>query len=160
MKKMICLALACCLLLCSAAYAIALPKGVTYDDYINGHVYFGTLELTEFVGKPIAEYEAFLADKNLNPGNDVLAVDMGSGIQNFYVYGSGYSIYGYEVDSRCDDLISKMAEEGWTIVRNQFEGGLTWRTFEKEDGENLIRFEVDACDGVVTYLSLEISKLK
>lgn len=160
MKKTAALALLLCLLLCSTAFAIALPAGTTYEQYVAGEVYFGDVELSTFLGRPLQEYEDYLAQyANITPGGDVRVSDFsGPAICRISVEGGNFTLYGYKVDGRDDGIDEKMKADGWTETGGWFEGGLTQQIFEKNDGNSLLTFKIWACDSVITLMELESSK--
>lgn len=173
MKKMLTMLLTAALLcaLTATAFAIALPEGTTYEDYLAGEVQFGepqAIEVTECLGKEEEAFNALVKEKGLGFGKnrtktDVRRFEDGSWancITEFMLYTDGFTVMGYEVDSRLPDgYRAQLEEDGFTRTMYQFEGGLEFITYEKTVGEAVYRFKINACDGIVTYLQYSVSSL-
>ena len=158
MKKLLALALICCMLT-GAALAIALPAGTTYEQYVAGEVYFGDFEIGAYLGRPLQEYEDEISKyANLAPGKDVRVFDSDGVIHRIMLDGGSFTIYGYKVDGRDDGIDEQMAADGWAETGGWFEGGLTLQVFEKTEGDTHYTFTVRACDSVITGLDLLAEK--
>lgn len=162
-------------LLAAQACAIALPDNATYTEpAVENEV--GTaivdepqvIEVSEWLGKEQDAFDALVKEKGLSFGKnrtrtDTLHFEDGTWtlcLTEFMLYTDGFSVYGYEIDGRLPDgYRAELEAEGWTRTKYQFEGGLEFITFEKTVGEAVYRFEINACDSVITYLELKTDSL-
>lgn len=165
MKKFTCLLLMLCLLLGGvAAHAIVLEEGGIYEEYMTS----GSLDLLPMLGATYEEYNAYLEENGyFNPRVQTVsqtytneAEDNVVVLSGFYINDEGFSLYGFELNGRYDLDQSALEADGWVKVRNDFEGGLRWITFERTVGDAVYTLEIDSCDLVITGVSLEVNDIE
>ena len=174
MKKMLTMLLTAALLcaLAATAFAIALPAGTTYEDYLAGNVQFGDpepIEVTECLGMEEEAFDTLVKEKGVGFGQNrtrtgVRRYEDGTWtncITEFMLYTDGFTVFGFEVDSRLPEgYRTQLEEDGFARTMYQFEGGLEFMTYEKTVGEALYRFKINACDGIVTYMEYSVSSIE
>ena len=179
MKKIIAVLLVLCLLCCGAsAFAIVLPEHLDDDPSNDPVISEGEasesvsedsfIDFTPYIGRTIDELNAFLEEKGLEKdcvtAKTVNYTDANGeskfGINYIRFEKSGIGALGFSMYGEFDRVITpEMAAEGWTLDRNQFEGGYWYVTVNKTVGDVVYSVVMQLDGSEIFSLSVSVNDL-